>query len=121
MWPAAKFSILRRLPLIPLAPALFLASSCQSTLPPLTPAELAQALPDDDKTLDNIASHNAGLQREFLSLKSTGDWQKRGYFSAEESDRIELLYFPPAPPRPSRPSRHGPARTASRWSKRTSW
>ncbi len=93
MWPAAKFSILRRLPLIPLAPALFLASSCQSTLPPLTPAELAQALPDDDKTLDNIASHNAGLQREFLSLKSTGDWQKRGYFSAEESDRIELLYF----------------------------
>ncbi len=93
MWPVANFPAVRHFCLIALAPALFLASSCQSTLPPLTPAELAQALPHDNRTLDNIATHNTGLRREFLSLKSLGDWQKRGYFSAEESDRIELLYF----------------------------
>jgi hypothetical protein len=93
MWPSAGFPTLRRFPLIALAPALLLAGCCQSTLPPLTPADMAQSLPRDKKTLDNIASHNAGLQKEFLTLKSSGGWQKRGYFSAEERDRIELRYF----------------------------
>jgi hypothetical protein len=93
MWFMAEFPTIRHFSVIVLSPALFLIGSCRSTLSPLTLAEVAQALPDDEITLRNIASHNAGLQREFRSLESSGGWRKRGYFSAEESDRAELLYF----------------------------
>ncbi|MGB6223246.1 YiiX/YebB-like N1pC/P60 family cysteine hydrolase [Haloferula sp.] len=76
-----------------LASATFLHCSCHSSRPALTPEELIAAAASDRQVLENIESHNVELRREFLALRSTGNWKTLGYFSAQESDRTELLYF----------------------------
>lgn len=70
-----------------------LLSSCQTVSPRLSSEELARALPKDTGTMRTISSHNTGLRDAFLSLQASGGWKARGYFSAEESDRIEMLLF----------------------------
>jgi hypothetical protein len=70
--------------------------SCQAVSPPrpaMTEDEMARAAPGDARTLDRIAKDNAALREAFLALRDSGGWQERGYFSAEESDRVELLLF----------------------------
>ncbi|MGB6220783.1 MAG: YiiX/YebB-like N1pC/P60 family cysteine hydrolase [Haloferula sp.] len=86
-------SFLFRIRLIVLASVTLLHCSCHNSRPALTPEELTAAVASDKQVLDNIESHNAELRRDFLSLRSTGKWKSRGYFSAQESDRTELLYF----------------------------
>ena len=56
-------------------------------------AELAVSLPGDQQALKSIESHNAELRSSFLALRASGNWKKLGYFSAEESDRTEMLLF----------------------------
>ncbi len=68
-------------------------SACQTSRPPLTAVEMAYALPSDERALASIESGNIAPQRSFLKLRADGDWKKSGYFSAEESDRTELLLF----------------------------
>ena len=70
-----------------------LQSSCQTTRPPLTPVNLAVSLPGDQQAIKSIESHNAELRSSFLALRDSGNWKKIGYFSAEESDRTEMLLF----------------------------
>lgn len=76
-----------------LASAAFLHCSCHSPRPTLTPQELTAAVASDEQVLKNIETHNVELRREFLALRSEGNWKTRGYFSAQESDRTEGLYF----------------------------
>lgn len=83
----------RLLRLTALTALALLHSACQTTRPPLTPSEITQAVPGDEQTLTAIASSNSALQDAILALRNSGDWKKRGYFSAEESDRSELLLF----------------------------
>ena len=92
MWQPV-FAFLPRLRFAVIASAVLFQCSCQSGRPKLTPAELTQAMASDQQVLDNIESHNAELRRDFLALRASGGWKERGYFSAQESDRIELLYF----------------------------
>ena len=48
-------------------------------------------MPVDERALDRIARDNRRLQRDFVALRDSGGWRERGYFSAEESDHVELL------------------------------
>ena len=93
MCPSAPTPRPRLVRLTALSVLTLLHCACQTTHPPLTPAEVSQSLPGDQNALESIASGNAALQKSFLSLQSSGDWQKRGFFSAEESDHAELLLF----------------------------
>jgi hypothetical protein len=65
----------------------------QAVEPVLSSAELSRLRQEDERTLIKIKSDDAHLRRGFLSLKAAGDWQERGYFSAQESDEIEHLLF----------------------------
>ena len=68
-------------------------TGCRTVAPQqaLTADELARAMPLDGRALDRIARDSRALQREFVALRDSGGWQERGYFSPEESDRVELL------------------------------
>lgn len=73
-----------------------LLAACQTTVPdptPLPAAELAQAQRDDRKLLQDIVVNRAALQRDFLKFYETRTWEDRGYFSAQESDQLELLMY----------------------------
>lgn len=54
---------------------------------------MASSLPQDERIYDSVESHSHSLKKEFLDLQASGKWSTRGYFSAQESDRIELLLF----------------------------
>ena len=77
--------------------AVLLNAACQNTPqttnPVYSPAELSRLRQEDELTFQKIKSDDAHLRRGFLSLKAKGDWKKRGYFSAQESDEIEHLLF----------------------------
>lgn len=88
--------LVRRLRYVVLLSVALAHSACQSTAPPrpvLSPTEMAKTLPEDARVLDSIDSHNAELRKSFVSLRASGEWRKSGYFSAVESDRMELLLF----------------------------
>jgi hypothetical protein len=55
--------------------------------------ELRVLLKKDEKLLSQLRSHNLELRRDFLSLRKSGRWREVGYFSAQESDRLEELLF----------------------------
>lgn len=95
MWHKALFLKLSRSAAVVIAPLmpLFLLSSCQSNQLRRSPEETAGMPVTDTKILANLDSHSGGLRREFLNLSASGDWRRRGYFSAAESDRMELLFF----------------------------
>ncbi len=80
-----------------LTAAVLLNVACQHTPQTANPiysvAELSRLRHEDKKTFREIKSDDADLRRGFLSLKATGDWKQRGYFSAQESDEIEHLLF----------------------------
>lgn len=77
--------------------AVVLGAACQNshqtTNPVYSPAELSRLRQEDEQTMLRIKSDDAHLHRAFLSLKATGGWQERGYFSAQESDEVEHLLF----------------------------
>ena len=52
-----------------------------------------RVLPADEHTIETLASSIDALETEFVALKESGEWGERGYFSAQESDRMELLMF----------------------------
>jgi len=75
---------------------LFLAASCQDSRvePPVVPAqEVARVLERDEVLVRQLRKQNLQLRHDILEFKSSGQWQKTGYFSAEESDRVEGLLF----------------------------
>lgn len=80
-----------------LVTAVLLNAACQNTpqtaVPVRSPAELSRLRKEDQRTLKKIKSDDAHLQRDFLTLQKKGNWKKRGYFSAQESDEIEHLLF----------------------------
>ncbi|MFC5050523.1 YiiX/YebB-like N1pC/P60 family cysteine hydrolase [Rubritalea spongiae] len=74
----------------------FVLSGCQTPphrQPALSETSMADRLPKDQRVTASIKSHNHSLKQDFLDLKDAGQWSSRGYFSAQESDRIELLLF----------------------------
>lgn len=95
MWHKAfllKLSCRVGMVIAPLMP-LVLLSSCQTKAPRRSTEETAGMPGSDARVLANLESHNGELRREFMELRSSGDWRRRGYFSAGESDRMELLFF----------------------------
>jgi hypothetical protein len=77
-----------------LAFVLILVVSCQTAPPPppvLSPSELALALREDPKILQDIKLQNKDLNLAFEALGKSGGWRERGYFSAQESDQLEHL------------------------------
>ncbi|MFT5905215.1 MAG: hypothetical protein ACI9E1_000809 [Cryomorphaceae bacterium] len=80
-----------------LTAAVLLNVACQHTphkaKPIYSAAELSRLRQEDKKTFQEIKSDDTDLRRGFLSLKATGNWKQRGYFSAQESDEIEHLLF----------------------------
>lgn len=75
---------------------LLLLVSCQTRQPDF-PVLSAQQWQDryqkDTRSLDQLKSYNVELQRDFLSLQASGGWKARGYFTAQEMDRMEGLLF----------------------------
>jgi len=75
---------------------LCLAVSCQSRAPEapvLTARQWQDRLQEDRDALEQLRVHNLHLRSDFLSLQSEGGWRDRGYFTAQESDRLEGLLF----------------------------
>lgn len=74
--------------------ALCVVVSCQQA-PPSPPvisaAELAHAQAIDPLRLTALADETYDIQSGLLSLKASGGWRQRGYFSAQESDLLEGL------------------------------
>jgi hypothetical protein len=68
-------------------------TAATSRQPAMTAAEVGRALPRDARALKRIEKDNALLQQGFLALQEADEWKVRGCFSAEESDRVELLLF----------------------------
>ena len=89
--------ILKSLRLWSLTVVLLLSAvSCQTrypVAPVLSGAERAHLQREDAGSLEQLKEHNLELQRDFLTLKSSGGWRERGYFSAQESDELESLLF----------------------------
>ncbi len=86
-------SFVPRVRFIPIALLALFQCSCFTSRPKLTTAEIPAAIENDGQILNNIELHNKDLQRDFVALRSSGKWKSRGYFSAQESDRTELLFF----------------------------
>ncbi|NWK54791.1 hypothetical protein HW115_04175 [Verrucomicrobiaceae bacterium N1E253] len=73
-------------------------SACQpgapvDTVRVLSAEELVQAQRDDDQLLQDLVVNRAALKDDFESFHDSGRWQDRGYFSAQESDRLEVLLY----------------------------
>jgi hypothetical protein len=70
--------------------------SC-ATAPPArvypTPAALQRELDGDTRTLASLRPQLAQLDLDFTALRETGDWQKRGYFSVDETNQVAALLF----------------------------
>lgn len=81
------------LPLLALVATALFQSSCQWNHVQLTASGLSEALPSDQRAYASISSANTSLQRSFIKLRDQGSWKKAGYFTAEESDRLEHLLF----------------------------
>jgi hypothetical protein len=58
-----------------------------------TPKQTSLKAESDRRTLHNVAGQLENTRSEFISLHQSGGWIKRGYFVAEENNRIERLYF----------------------------
>ena len=70
--------------------------SCQSRLPEapaLSDSQMALVYHEDKESLAQIKNDHHSLRLDFLAFKSSGGWVKRGYFSAQETDQLELLLF----------------------------
>jgi len=70
--------------------------SCQSSrvkTPVVSIHEWERGLRRDGDLLKQLREQNLGLRRDFVALKSDGKWQGVGYFTAQESDRLESLLF----------------------------
>ena len=73
-----------------------LQTGCQTSVPSrpvMTEEEAKRSIPRGERILNRLAEDNRVLEKEFVALRDSGGWQKRGYFSAQESDRMELLLF----------------------------
>lgn len=71
-----------------------LIAGCAGTLQKKpVPLPDAAKLASDLKTLESLQSELVALDGAFEQFRAQGDWQTRGYFDAEEVDRLEQLLF----------------------------
>jgi len=76
--------------------AFLLILSCQSSRvehQPVSAQEQLRVMQRDEVLVRQLLQQNLQLRRDFLALKASGKWQQTGYFSAQESDRLEGLLF----------------------------
>ena len=58
-----------------------------------TPQQTSLKVESDKRTLHNVAGQLENTRSEFKALHQNAGWTQRGYFVAEENNRIERLYF----------------------------
>jgi hypothetical protein len=80
--------------------AILLLPGCSTTKPgdvspslSTTPLQAKLKVESDQRTLRTVAGQLDNTRSEFIALHQHGDWQKRGYFVAEEHNQIERFYF----------------------------
>jgi len=80
--------------------AIWLFTACSMTKPgmapsspPLTPLQAKLKIESDQRILSAVAGQLENTRSEFIALHQRGGWLKRGYFTSEENNQIERLYF----------------------------
>lgn len=71
---------------------LLLLTGCQTVFRP-SRESVVHTLPGDTRTLSSLLDHQDDLQRSILEFRKNGQWKKRNYFSARETDQAEFLLF----------------------------
>ena len=87
--------------LIPLAlVATLLSMGCATIRPKHTihvrfesPVQARSALEASLRMLRSVSPQLDEIRKDFFNFHRRGSWQERGYFTAEENDRIEDLFF----------------------------
>lgn len=58
-----------------------------------SPMQARPTLESNLRTLRSVSTQLDEIRKDFFDFHRRGSWRKRGYFTAEENDRIEDLFF----------------------------
>lgn len=61
--------------------------------PPMTPMAAKLKIESDQRILCSVAGQLENTRSALVSLDQNGGWHQRGYFTSEENNRMERLYF----------------------------
>ncbi len=80
--------------------AILLLTACATTRPkavspspPLTPMQVKMKIDSDQRILRSVAGQLENTRSGLIELNQSGGWRQRGYFTSEENNQMQRLYF----------------------------